>query len=92
MDLDSNHFFARFKYAELLYRLHALPLAEEETKKAIELANGNWELSMARRQLKEIRRLIPEGTRKPDWRKTLTASLTALLPFLTFVSVVMLWY
>src|SRR5438309_2833866 len=35
MDLDSNHFFARFKYAELLYRLRALPRAEEETTKAM---------------------------------------------------------
>lgn len=92
MDLDSKHFFARFKYAELLYRLRALPRAEEETSKAIELANGNWELSMARRQLQEIRRLIREGTQKPAWTKPLTLPVMGLLLFVTTVSVVMLWH
>ncbi len=92
MDLDSNHFFARFKYAELLYRLRALPRAEEETSKAIELANGNWELSLARRQLQEIRRLIREGTQKPAWAKPLTLPVMALLLLVTTVSVVMLWH
>jgi tetratricopeptide (TPR) repeat protein len=92
MDLDSDHFFARFKYAELLYRLRALPRAEEETRKAIELANGNWELSMARRQLQEIRRLIREGTQKPAWTKPLTPPVMALLLFVTIVSMVMLWH
>ncbi len=92
MDLDSNHFFARFKYAELLYRLRALPRAEEETRKAIELANGNWELFLARRQLQEIRRLIREGTQKPAWTKPLTLPVMALLLLVTTVSVVMLWH
>lgn len=91
MDLDSDHFFARFKYAELLYRLRALPRAEEETKKAIELANGNWEISLARRQLQEIRRLIREGTQKPAWTKPLTAPVMALGLFVAIVTVLMLW-
>ena len=92
MDLDSNHFFARFKYAELLFRLRALARAEEETGKAIELANDNWEMSMARRQLQEIRQLIRAGTRKPAWTKPLTAPVMGLLLLGTIVSVVMLWH
>jgi hypothetical protein len=91
MGLDADHFFARFKYAELLYRLRALPRAEEETKKAMELAGNSWEVSMAHRQLQEIRRLIREGTQKPAWTKPLTSPLLALLLFVTMIGVVMLW-
>jgi hypothetical protein len=91
IDIDSRHFFARFKYAELLYRLRALARAEEETLKAMDLASGNWELSMARRQLQEIRRLMREGTQKPAWTKPLTQPAIGLLLFMTTVTVVMLW-
>lgn len=92
MDLDADHFFARFKYAELLYRLRALPRAEEETKKAMELAQGNWEISMARRQLQEIRRMIREGTQKPAWTKPLTNPVIGLVLFVSMVTMVMLWH
>ena len=91
MDLDADHFFARFKYAELLYRLRALPKAEEETQRAMELAGNSWEVSMARRQLQEIRRLTREGTQKPAWTKPLTTPALGLLLFFTMVSMVMLW-
>ena len=40
--LDADHFFAQLKYAELFYRLRALPRAEEETLKAVELAHNGW--------------------------------------------------
>ena len=69
--LDETHFFAQLKYSELLYRLRALPRAEEETLKALNLAGNGWELSLARKQLQEIRRLIREGTQKPEWNKSL---------------------
>jgi hypothetical protein len=46
--LDETHFFAQIKYAELLYRLRALPKAEEETLKAVNLAANGWELSIAK--------------------------------------------
>src|SRR5689334_12533100 len=35
--LDQTHFFAQLKYSELFYRLRALPRAEEETLKAVNL-------------------------------------------------------
>jgi len=69
--IDKTHFFAQLKLSELFYRLRALPRAEEETLKAVELAGNSWELSLARKQLQEIRRLIREGTQKPEWNKSL---------------------
>ena len=67
-----QHFFAQLKLSELFYRLRALVRAEQETLKAIELAGNSWELSLARKQLQEIRRLSREGTQKPEWTKPLT--------------------
>jgi tetratricopeptide (TPR) repeat protein len=52
--LDPTHFFARFKYAGVLSSLGSLQSAEEETRKAVELASTPWELAMARRQLQAI--------------------------------------
>ena len=71
--MDPQHFFAQLKLSELFYRLRALVRAEQETLKAIELAGNSWELSLARKQLQEIRRLHREGTQKPEWTKPLTA-------------------
>src|SRR5215813_12389829 len=45
--LDPTHFWAQLKYAELQYRLRALPLAEEEAKKAMDLAQNGWHLALA---------------------------------------------
>ena len=83
VQLDGRHFFAQFKYAELLYRLRALARSEEETLKALDLANNAWEYSMARNQLQEIRRLMREGTQRPAWLKPLkTPALAFLMMFL----------
>jgi len=56
--LDGGHFFARFKYAELLLQLGLLDCAEDQASKALELANSNWQVCMARRQLKDVWHLI----------------------------------
>ena len=76
-ELDPEHFFAQLKYAELHYRLRALVKAERETLRAVELAGNAWELSLARHQLQEIRRLMREGTQKPEWTKPLLAPSVA---------------
>jgi len=55
--IEPENFFAQLKYSELYYRLRALDKAEEETRKAVDLAGNAWELSLARKQLAEIRRL-----------------------------------
>jgi len=86
--LDATHFFAQLKLAELFYRLRALPKSEEETLKAVELARNGWELSLARKQLQEIRRLIREGTQKPTWTKSLTLPTVALVAITVLLCVV----
>src|SRR4026208_295495 len=55
--LDPTHFWAQLKFAELLYRLRVLTRAEGETAKAVDLAQNGWQLSVARKQLQEIRTL-----------------------------------
>jgi len=77
--LDETHFFAQLKYAELWYRLRGLQRAEQETLKAVDLAGNGWELSLARKQLQEIRRLMRKGTQKPEWNKALKTPSLALL-------------
>jgi hypothetical protein len=73
IEMDPSHFFAQLKYSELLYRIRTLHRAERETLKALELANNGWELSLARAQLKEIRRLLRKGNERPamtaSWRR-----------------------
>jgi hypothetical protein len=79
VSVDETHFFARLKYAELFFRLRALPKAEEETAKALALAGNPWELSLARKQLQEIRYLIRNGTQKPAWTRPLRGPALAFL-------------
>jgi hypothetical protein len=89
VSLDQTHFLAQLKLSELFYRLRALPRAEEETLKAVHLARNGWELSLARKQLQEIRRLIREGTQKPAWVKSLKTPALALVAMVIVFSVVM---
>lgn len=89
--LDPEHFFAQLKYAELYYRLRALPRAEEETLKALNLARNAWEASLARKQLQEIRRLIREGTQRPAWTKPLARPALMLVVMMLLFSAAMLW-
>jgi hypothetical protein len=85
VQLNGRHFFAQFKYAELHYRIRALHRAEEETLKAMDLAENAWEQSLAHKQLLEIRRLEREGTQKPEWTKSLLSPAI----FLVVMSVVL---
>ncbi|MEO8096528.1 MAG: hypothetical protein ABI811_02425 [Acidobacteriota bacterium] len=73
--LEPNNFFAQMKFAELHYRLRILHRAEDETAQAIRLAGNAWELSLARKQINEIRRLKREGLLKPAWTKSMPRSL-----------------
>jgi hypothetical protein len=89
--LDPENFFAHFKRAELNYRLRALPRAERETLEALGLAQNSWEMALARHQLQEIRRLMREGTQKPEWTKKLLAPALVLAGMFILISVVSLW-
>jgi len=79
IQVEPANFFAQLKYGELHYRLRALIRAERETLKAIDLAINSWELSLARKQLQEIRTLMRAGTQKPEWNKPLAQPAWFLL-------------
>jgi hypothetical protein len=90
-DLNPAHFWARLKYAELHYRLRALPRAETETLKAVELARNPWELNVARRQLLEIRNLLHNSARTVEWNKPLTVPALVISLLLALVCAGMVW-
>jgi hypothetical protein len=89
--LEPEHFFAQFKYAELFFRLRALQRAEAEALRALEIAHNNWEVSMARRLLQEIRTLNRAGGRHIVSTKPLTGPAGVLLVMLLVTTLVMLW-
>jgi hypothetical protein len=91
VELEPDHFFAQMKYAELHYRLRALVKAERETLKALELATSPWEYSIARAQLQEIRRLMRDGTQKPEWTKSLKSPALCLLAMTIVFSLAVYW-
>src|SRR5258708_1393794 len=86
VEMEPGHFFAQLKYAELHYRLRALIRAEQETLKALNLAANSWELSLARKQLQEIRGLMRNGSQKPEWTKPLTKPAVALIAMMILFS------
>ena len=83
VQMDPSHFWAQLKYSELLYRIRTLHRAEEETLRALELANNGWELSLARAQLKKIRQLLRNGNERPammaSWRRPAILGVGAAL-------------
>ena len=89
--LDPTHFWAQLKFAELHYRLRALALAEKETLKAVELAQNSWQLSLARRQLQEIRALSRASLRNVTWDKPLTIPALLLSALVILMFVAMTW-
>ena len=91
VSIDPTNFWAQLKYAELHYRLRALIRAEALTVKALDLATNGWQLSIARKQLREIRRLARDSTRNVEWNKPLTVPVLALSAMMLLITVVMLW-
>jgi tetratricopeptide (TPR) repeat protein len=84
-------FWPQLKYAELHYRLRVLNKAEEHTLKALNLASNSWELSIARKQLQEIRTLKRSSVRNVEWTKPLTAPALVLSGMLLVVFAIMIW-
>jgi hypothetical protein len=89
--IEPLHFWAQMKYAELLYRLRALPRSQEETSRALDLATSAWEMDVARKQLQEIRRLMRDGTQKPAWTKPLWPPVLVMIAILAVLSVTHIW-
>lgn len=89
--LEPDHFWAQLKYAELQYRLRALAVAGEETLKAVELARNPWELSVARKQLNEIRKLRRESVRDVAWTKPLMVPGLVVVLMMATAFAAMVW-
>jgi len=91
VQLNDRHFFAQFKYAELHYRIRALHKAERETIKAMDLAETAGEQSLAHKQLLEIRRLMRDGTQKPEWTQSLKMPVIVLMLMTVILSMAVIW-
>jgi hypothetical protein len=89
--VDPTSFWAQLKYAELHYRLRALNKAEEETRRAAELAQNPLQLAMARKQMQDIRTLKHGCGRNVHWTKPLTVPAVVLSLGIVTMFVVMLW-
>jgi tetratricopeptide (TPR) repeat protein len=90
--IDPDNFWAQLKYAELLYRLRALNRAEEETRRAAELAGTPMQLAIARKQMKEIRELQHSSVRNVEWTKPLKVPALVLTAMLGLVFILMSWH
>ena len=89
--IDPEHFWAQLKCGELYYRLRALDRAEEESLKAVDLAQTPWQLSLARGQLKEIRTLKHGAIRNVAWTKPLGMPTMVLSVMLLALFLAMTW-
>ena len=91
VSLDPENFWASFKYAELHYRLRALNRAEELAKTALNLATNGWQLSLARKQLQEVRTLKRNGVRNLSWKMPIAGPVAALTATLLVVAAAFMW-
>src|SRR5690349_10366895 len=89
--VEPENFWARLKYAELHYRLRVLNRAEEETRKAADLATNRVQLALARQQMREIRSQLHTSVRNVAWTKPLTPPALVLGLLLAAIFVLMLW-
>ena len=89
--IDPDNFWAQLKYGELHYRLRALKRAEEETRRAADLAINPLQLAMARKQMKDIRELQHTSVRNVEWTKPLTVPAVVLSLMIVAMFVIMMW-
>jgi hypothetical protein len=89
--VDPDNFWAQLKYAELHYRLRILDMAEEETRRAADLATSAIQLAVARKQLQDIRALKQGCVRNVHWTKPLGVPALLLSLGIAAIFVVMLW-
>ena len=91
VSVDPDNFWASLKYAELHYRLRALNRAEELTSTALNLATNGWQLSLARKQLQEVRALKRNSIRNLSWKMPIAGPVLALSAILLAVAVAFMW-
>jgi tetratricopeptide (TPR) repeat protein len=89
--LEPDNFWAQLKYGELHYRLRALNRAEEETRRAADLATTPLQLALARQQMKDIRALLHACVRNVHWTKPLTVPALTLSAMIVLMFVAMMW-
>jgi hypothetical protein len=89
--MSPTHFWAQLKYGELHYRLRVLNRAEAETLKALDLADNPWQLSLARKQLQDIRRVGHDTARNVEWTKPLTVPTLVLSAMMLATFAFMMW-
>jgi cytochrome c-type biogenesis protein CcmH/NrfG len=89
-EVEPDHFWAQLKHGELQYRLRVLMHAEATTLRAEALAEDPWQLSLARKQLKEIRKLTGGKSLQPDLVKP-RRTVPALLFSAAFLVVGLAW-
>jgi hypothetical protein len=68
-----------------------LSQAEEGTLTALNLASNSWQVSIARKQLKEIRVLKQSCVRNVEWTKPLLAPALVLSAMLLAIFAFMMW-
>jgi hypothetical protein len=89
--IDPENFWAQLKYAELHYRLRALNRAEQETRRAADLAGNPFQLAIARKQMKEIRGLQHSSVRNVEWTKPLMVPTLVVSAMIVLTFIVMSW-
>lgn len=89
--LDPSNFMAQVKLGELWYRLRALPKAEQETLKALDLAANQREYHVARTQLQEIREMLHNRVPRPTWTMPGRPAWLAALPIPVLLLLFALW-
>jgi hypothetical protein len=89
--LDPDGFWPQLKYAELHYRLRVLNPAEAGTLKALNLASNSWQVSIARKQLQEIRALKQSCVRNVEWTKPLLPPVLVVSAMLLAIFAFMMW-
>ena len=87
-EVDPMHFWARLKCGELHYRLRTLDCAEDETLKAVELAEDTIQLAIAQKQLRDIRALNPPVRRRTPPSVAGQAVFLSLLMVFAYLAVV----
>ena len=91
VSLDPDNFWASLKYAELHYRLRVLNRAEALTTTALNLATNGWQLSLARKQLHEIRVLRRSSGRDLSWKMPILGPILALSATVLLVGAIIMW-
>ena len=89
--IDPENFWAHLKFAEIHYRLRVLNRAEEETRRAADLAANPLQLAVARRLMKDIREAKHSSIRNVEWTKPLVRPALALAALIGVLIAVMSW-